>query len=60
MFFLQWNACCHLLMVFVPLHKSLISLYLANQINFEVNVIVSLWLVYCGGDEKCGHQPCDY
>lgn len=41
-------------------HNSLISLCLANQINFEVSVIVSLWLVYCGGDEKCGHQPCDY
>lgn len=35
-------------------HNSLISLCLANQINFEVSVIVSLWLVYCGGDEKCG------
>lgn len=47
-------------MVFVPLHNSLISLCLANRINFEVTVIASLWLVYYGGDEKCGHQPCDY
>ncbi|XP_072719421.1 small integral membrane protein 19 isoform X1 [Ciconia boyciana] len=32
-------------------HNSWISLCLANQISFEVNVVVSLWLVYCGGDE---------